>query len=54
MTAKPLSCYLGLHGWEYTEFVVVGIDGLQKRKCRWCGRKEGRAISKNTVTGWYA
>jgi len=49
---KPLSCYLGLHGWDYT-FVVLGDDILQKRICQWCNREEGRSISGNTITGWY-
>lgn len=49
---KPLSCYFGLHDWDYYEFVIMGNDCLQKRKCKWCGQKEGRVITANRITGW--
>lgn len=51
---KPIQCYIGLHDWIYHHSVVFNDNGiLQKRKCKWCGRVEGRSISGNKITGWY-
>jgi len=47
-----IKCFLGFHKWNY-EFVIVGTDILQKRKCSICGQNECRSIYDNMITGWY-